>query len=99
VRKDKKQSSNHLILTFKRLDESGEQTLILASQNDEIIDVWYDGINMLIDPKPTTNIACFIDCLIDTQLLDLHTLNFEIPHDIPKVPQLPADFEFNLVSV
>ena len=77
----------------------GEQNLILASQNEEKIDAWFDGINMLINPKPTTNIACFVECLTDTQLLDLQTLNFEIPHDIPKIPDLPTDFEFNLVSV
>lgn len=98
VRKDKKHSSNHLIITFKRLDESGEQTLILASQNEEIIDAWFDGVNILKDPKPTPNIVCFVECLTDTQLLDLHTLNYEIPQDIPKIPELPADFEFNLVS-
>ena len=89
----------HLNIIYKRLDESGEQNIILACQNEEIIDAWNDGINMLINPKPTGNIVCFIECLKDTQLMDLHTLNYEIANEIPKIPDMPADFEFNLVSV
>ena len=87
-----------LNIICKRLDESGEQSIMLAHKSEEIIDAWMDGINMLINPRPTTNIACLVECLIDTQLLDLNSLNFEIPAQIPSVPPLPADFDFNFNS-
>jgi hypothetical protein len=97
-KEDFKRQFFHLSLTIKKLDEQGDQTIVLASQNEEIIDAWFDGLNMLINPKPSTNVTCLVECLTDTQLLDLHTLNYEIPHDIPKIPNLPSDFEFNLIA-
>lgn len=95
---DSKKQSYILNIICKRLDELGDQHILLASQSEDIIDAWYDGISILINPRPNTNISCFVECLIDAQLLDLHTLNFEIPHDLPKAPKLPTDFNFNLVS-
>ena len=76
----------------KRLDELGEQNIQLATQSEEIVDAWYDSINMLINPKPTTNMACFVECLTDAQLIDLHTLNYEIPAEIPILPEFPINF-------
>jgi hypothetical protein len=64
--------------------------------SEEIIDLWYDGVSMLINPTPTANITCFVDCLIDTQLLDLVTLKYEIPTQIPRIPELPTSFDFNI---
>ena len=49
---------------------------------------------MLINSQPTANITCFVECLVDTQLLDLQTLGYDIPHDIPRIPGLPSDFDF-----
>lgn len=83
-----------LNLTCKRVDKKGDQNIVLASQSEEVIDSWYDGIFMLLNPKPTPNMTCFVECLIDTQLLDLQTLNLKIPNERPRVPDLPADFEF-----
>jgi hypothetical protein len=78
------------------LDEQGEHNYLLACNSEETIDAWHDGLKILINPKPNANITCFVECLIDAQLLDLHTLNYEIQPNIPHVPQLPSDFEFNL---
>lgn len=80
------------------LNISGEQTFLLGCQNEEIVDAWQDAIEMLINSKPSANIACFVNCLIDTQLLDLQTLGFDIPNSIPKVPELPNDFNFNYIQ-
>jgi hypothetical protein len=49
---------------------------------------------MLIDSKPNANITCFVECIVDTQLLDLITLGFDIPNEIPKCPELPDNFDF-----
>ncbi|CAF0707655.1 unnamed protein product [Brachionus calyciflorus] len=81
-----------------RLDEQGEEAISLCSQNEEIIDVWLDGLKMLLNPSPTANITCFVECLKDVQLLDIYTLGIEIPLNIPKIPELPTNFEFNIVS-
>lgn len=80
------------------MDEQGEENILLVNQSEEIVDAWLDGISILIDPKPTRNITCFVECLMDAQLLDLHTLGIEIPHEMPKIPNLPTNFEFNILS-
>ncbi len=102
VRKeDNKRLNQNYVLNIicKRLDEQGEQNIMLANPTEDIVDAWVEGISMLINPKPTTNMSCFVECLIDTQLLDLHSLNYEIPLEAPKMPQsLPADFNFNIVA-
>ena len=83
-----------ICIACKRLDnEQVEQTYIFGSQNEVLIDFWLDSINLLRS-KPNPNITCFVECLIDTQLLDLHTLGVEIPHLLPKCPELPLNFEF-----
>ena len=56
------------------MDRQSEETYLLGSQNDEIIDIWLDAINMMLNPKATPNITCFVECLSDTQLLDIQTL-------------------------
>ena len=85
-----------LNIIYKRYDEQGEQNILLANSGEEVIDSWYDGISMLINPRPTANITCFVECLLDAQLLDLNTLNYDIPSSIPHVPALPEDFQFNI---
>lgn len=77
-----------------RMDELGEETITLSNQNEAIIDAWFDGLSILINPKPTPSITCFVECLIDVQLLDINTLGIEIPQKIPEIPQLPEDFDF-----
>ncbi len=79
------------MITSKRFDDQGDQIFTIGNQNEEIIEAWLDGIYLLTNPKPSSNMSCFIECLIDTQLLDLQTLSMEIPHEIPKVPNLPKD--------
>jgi hypothetical protein len=80
------------------VDENIEDLLLIGSPNEDIIDTWYDSINMLINAKPEPNITCFVECLVDTQLLDLQTLGYEIPHDIPKIPDFPDNFDFKLTK-
>jgi hypothetical protein len=74
-------------------------TYLLGSTHEEIVDFWFDAIKMLINSEPGTNITCFVNCLIDTQLLDLQTLGFDsdIPHEMPAVPDLPTDFNFQFI--
>lgn len=86
-----------LNLTCKRLDKKVDQSIVLASQSEEVIDAWYDGVYMLLHPRPTANMTCFVECLIDTQLLDIQTLNVKIPNEKPRLPlELPATFDFNI---
>lgn len=95
LRKEKNQNHYQINLTAKSyLDEQTEETYILSNNSTEIIETWTDGLNMLIDPKPNANIKCLVECLVDTQLLDLKTLGFIIPNTIPKIPQLPDNFDF-----
>lgn len=86
-----------ICITCKRSEsEQNENTYvsyIFGSQSEVLIDFWLDSINLL-KSKPNPNITCFVECLIDTQLLDLHTLGLEIPHQLPKCPELPLNFEF-----
>lgn len=97
VKKEEPRRQYYLLnLTCKRLDKKVDQNIVLASQNEEIIDAWYDGIYMLLNPRPTPNMTCFVECLIDTQLLDLQTLSIKIPAEKPRVPDLPADFDFHV---
>ena len=77
---------------------SCEQTYLLGHQREDVIDAWLEAIEMLINSKPNPNITCIVNCLIDTQVLDLETLGFEIPQDIPKIPELPNDFQFKFIS-
>lgn len=79
-----------------RLDEQGEETITLSNQKETIINSWLDGLSILINPKPTPSITCFVECLIDVQLLDINTLGIEIPKKIPEIPNLPEDFDFNI---
>lgn len=96
VKKDELRKQVYLLqIVCLRLDEQGEEIITLTNQSEEIIDEWLDGLSILINPKPTPNITCFIDCLIDVQLLDIHTLGLEIPQNLPKMPELPTNFEFN----
>ena len=85
-----------LVISCKRFDEQGDQAVTIGSSNEEIIDVWLDAIYMLINPKPNANMSCFIECLIDTQLLDLQKLGIEIPHELAKVPKLPDDLDIGV---
>lgn len=79
-----------------RFDDQGEETITLSNQNETVIDSWFDGLSILINPKPTPNITCFVECLIDVHLLDINTLGIEIPQKIPAIPELPEDFDFNI---
>jgi hypothetical protein len=50
---------------------------------------------MILKPKATPNITCFVECLSDTQLLDIQTLGIIISQEEPPIPPLPENFEFN----
>lgn len=86
----------HINITYKNFyeKEGDEIHYMLGNQSEEIIDTWLDGINLLIRPETNANIKCFVECLVDTQLLDLKTLGITIPNDIPSIPKLPKDFNF-----
>lgn len=73
-------------------------TFLFGSGNEELIEYWVEAIEMLIAKEPGYNIECFVNCLMETQLLDLNTLGYEIPSVIPKVPQEPSDFNFNVLT-
>jgi hypothetical protein len=94
VRKEDLKNRQYFALSI-----SAEVPFLIGSQREDVIDAWLEGFEMLIISKPNTNIACFVNCLIDTQLLDLQTLGFDIPQDIPKVPELPGDFQFQFIQV
>ena len=66
---------------------------MLGSQNEVLIELWLDAIKLLMG-ESSPNIDGFVDCLIKAELLDLDTLDYDIPKDIPEIPSLPADFEF-----
>lgn len=72
--KKEKQSISYIQLLCETIDRQGEETYLLGNQNDEIIDIWLDAINMVLNPKATPNITCFVECISDTQLLDIQTL-------------------------
>jgi len=74
-------------------------TFLFGSGNEELIEYWVEAIDMLIAKEPGYNIECFVNCLMETQLLDLNTLGYEIPSIIPQVPKEPNDFNFNFLKV
>lgn len=65
----------------------------LYNKNEEIANAWHEGL-VLINPEVNPNIKCFIECLVDIQLLDLKTLGIAVPQKMPPVPPMPADFDF-----
>ena len=99
VKKDDSKKDKHSVNCIQMLcetnDKLNEEIYLLGNQSEEIIDLWLDAINMLLNPKATPNITCFVECLTDTQLLDIQTLGLIIPQDKPPIPTLPDNFEFN----
>ena len=70
---------------------------LLGSHNESLIESWFDALNMLLNVKPVSsidNITCLVECLYDTQMLDLQTLGIELTPNIPVIPKFPEDFDF-----
>ena len=65
----------------------------LYNKSDEIANVWHEAL-VLINPEVNPNIKCFIECLVDIQLLDMKTLGIAVPQKMPPVPPMPLDFDF-----
>ena len=84
-----------LVIVYSREDDYGEQSLVLASNNEWIVESWVDAIHLLINAKPSANMTCFVECMVDAKLMDLNTLGCEIPAEVPAIPPLPASFQFN----
>jgi hypothetical protein len=94
ARKDRNQY-NSIHLVYYSNDRLTTETHVIGHDNENTIDLWYESINMLVDPKTTSNITCFVECLFDTQLLELHKLGLScVPNEIPNVPELPVDYNF-----
>ena len=73
-------SADHLlVIVYSREDDYGEQSLVLASNNEWIVESWLDAIHLLINAKPSANMTCFVECMVDVKLMDLNTLGCEIP--------------------
>ncbi len=94
AKKDRHQFNSILIIYLSN-DKLTTETYVLSNENESIIDLWFESLNMLIDTKTTSNVTCFVECLFDTQLLDLHKLGLNcVPNEIPSVPELPEDFNY-----
>lgn len=96
VKKEDKKQIYSLNIICSQLSDQGDESFLLANSNEEVINNWLESLKMLINRKPNENITCFVECLLDAQLLDLHTLNVELPAEMPTVPELPGSFDFNL---
>ncbi len=102
VSKDAK-NGPYFALHLKTIDAN----YLLGSSREETVDFWHDAIKILIKSEPgeatseAQPFVQFVECLIATQLLDLKTLGFdgEIPHEIPDVPDLPSDFDFQYIKI
>lgn len=91
--------NNHISISCKTPDGQNDETYILINSNDEIINLWFEGI-VLLTKQPNSksaSLTCFVECLFDTQLLDIQTLGINIPNERPAIPPLPEDFDFNMV--